>query len=56
MFSYLCSGCGAQWTVYAICFDCPFCHCMERYKAYHQYEYQQRLSNGTLPAKPGEKP
>jgi hypothetical protein len=26
MFSYHCENCGASWTVYALCLDCPFCH------------------------------
>ena len=59
MYSYRCDNCGAQWTVYMLCLDCPFCHVGHYYRAQQnrQYErrlYEQRLTNA--PASGATKP
>lgn len=51
MFSYRCDNCGAQWTVYTLCLDCPFCHAGFYYRQYQDRLYEQRLTNGTLQTK-----
>jgi hypothetical protein len=58
MFSYQCGNCGAYWTVAAVCFDCPFCHCMFYQRQRYAPLYETRLTNGTAtnPSASNEEP